>query len=143
MASLGRRRRVGVLLLVLVGVVHGGSVMAYRGMRVDPADFKTFAAMLATQVEKTDLIFLQPNWSVTPILYYMTGDRYRLVGDGYREACRQNPDARVWVLLFYQQEITTELADALARYQVVRQIEVPYVRAVLYSPKPLEPSASP
>jgi len=135
MVSLLRRRWLAVSLFMLVGVLHGSSLVAYSAMRVDPADFKTFSAMLAPRLEKTDLIFLQPNWSVTPIFYYLTEDRYRFVGRDYREACRQEPEARVWALFFYQQGITEEMAEALADYQVLQRVEIPYARAVLYSRK--------
>ncbi len=135
MVSLARRGWIVLLLFLLMAVLHGESLVSYSRLAVDPADFKTFAAELAPHIEKTDLIFLQSNWSTTPILYYLTADRYRLVGQNYREACRQNPNARVWGLFFYNQEMSPEMAGALANYRVVQTIEVPHGRAVLYSPK--------
>jgi len=142
MVSLLRKRWLAVSLFVLVGILHGSSLVAYNAMRVDPADFRTFSAMLAPHLQKADLIFLQPNWSVTPIFYYLTEDHYRFVGKDYREACRQEPDARVWALFFYKQGITGEMAEALADYQVLQSVEMPHARAVLYSrrrPESLSP----
>jgi len=138
MVSLLRKRWLGVSLFVLVGILHGNSLVAYNAMRVDPADFRTFSAMLAPHLQKTDLIFLQPNWSVTPIFYYLAEDHYRFVGKDYREACRQEPDARVWALLFYQQGMTGEMVEALADYQVLQRVEMPHARAILYSRRRLE-----
>jgi hypothetical protein len=138
MVSLARKRWVAVSVFVLVGILHVGSVVAYNAMRVDPADFRAFAAMLAPRLEKTDLIFLQPNWSVTPIFYYLTEDGYRFVGQNYAEACRQEPDARVWVLFFYKQGIAGEIAEALADYQVLQRVEMPHAHAILYSRKKSE-----
>lgn len=135
MVSLTRSRWVVVVLVLLMAVLHAESLVSYRRMAVDPMDFKGLATELAPQIEKSDLIFLQSNWSTTPILYYLTADRYRIVGRGYGEACRQDPNARVWALFFYNQQMPQEWAEVLANYRIVETIEVPHARAVLYSAK--------
>jgi len=137
MVSLARSRWVAVLLFILVGVLHGSSLMAYSVMRVDDADYRRVAAMLTPHIEKTDLVFLYRSWNSTPILYYLTADRYRLVAQDYREACKHNPNARVWVLLLYDQEVSREMAEALADYRVVQRFEMPFARGLLYSPRKL------
>jgi len=131
--SLARRGWLAVCLFIILVILHASSVMAYKGMKTE-ADFKTFAAALAPHIQRTDLVFLQPKWLGTPILYYLTADRYRLVGNNFREACHQNPNARVWTLFFYDQEMSREMSEALADYQVVERIEMSDARAILYSP---------
>lgn len=136
---LGRRPILAAAFLVLVGVADYSGLREYRQMTAGRADFKAFAAALNPRVMKGDLIFFQPSWYATPILYYMRSwDQF--VGRHYTETARQKAHARVWVLWFYnyEEKVPKDMQDPLSNYQTLETVEAPGAQAVLYSPKTLE-----
>jgi 4-amino-4-deoxy-L-arabinose transferase-like glycosyltransferase len=132
-----RYRIAAIPLLVVLCIAHYDGWMEYRHMATGRADYKAFATALAPHIDKTDLIFLNTAWYSTPIFYYLNSDWDQFVGRNYEMACRQNPHARVWALLFYNYEetIPIEMEAALSKYRVLRTVEAPGVRAILYSPE--------
>jgi hypothetical protein len=117
--------------VILIGL-HTASINLYRSFTTDPADYRKLALALSSRVERADMVFLRKSWSATPILYYLPEDKYQLIGHGYREACQRAPQARVWALAFYENDISDPMKQALTEYQAVQTVEIPYAKAVLY-----------
>jgi 4-amino-4-deoxy-L-arabinose transferase-like glycosyltransferase len=132
LVELGRRTRTGVAAGIGIALLHVVSVAAHERMLADPADYQHFVASIKQYTQPDDLIFLVKRWNVTPVLYYLPADRYHLVGSDYGEACRLNPHSRVWALALYDADIHPEIKHALAEYRMLKTIEGPYVKAVLY-----------
>jgi hypothetical protein len=105
-------------------------------MALDPADYKALAAQLASRAENSDLVFFNPKWYSTPMLYYLSADRYRLVGRDFMRTSEQNRRSRVWVLLLYNEPMPGDMQKALQHYRPGDSLEVPHARAVLYNPAP-------
>jgi 4-amino-4-deoxy-L-arabinose transferase-like glycosyltransferase len=130
--------RFRVAAIALLGVV---SVSVYIGLRdyhhmsAGRANYKVFAATVAPQVDKADLVFIRPSWYSTPVFYYLNSGWSRFLGQDYQAACRQNPHTRIWTLLFYDEDLPKEMSEALSDYQPLRTVETPRARAVLYAPK--------
>jgi len=132
---LSRSRVAAIALLVVMSVsVYSGSE-GYRHMSAGRANYMAFAAAVAPHVDKADLVFIQPSWYSTPVFYYLNSGWNRFLGQDYKVACRLNPHARVWTLLFYDEDIPKEMREALFDYQPLQTIETPRARAVLYAPK--------
>ena len=137
MVRMATNRFVAVALLLAIGFAHYEGLQEYGRMSAGRADYKQFAAVLAPNLEKTDLVFLRPEFYSTPIFFYMQSGWNQFVGRDYEAASRENPQARVWALWFYNYEDTLPpgIEDALANYHVVRTIDAPGGQAILYAPK--------
>ena len=134
LVSLGRKAWIAVLLPVLV-MTCAASLASYRQMTADPADYAQLARGVKTEMQASDLLFIKQEWDTTPILYYLSGDQYHLVGrrlEDYALACAQNPTARVWVLLPHDTGESDEMQRALSDYQPVRTITALHGKAILY-----------
>jgi hypothetical protein len=136
-ARLSRYRIAAISLLIILSVANYWAWKEYSHMAVGKVDYKAMALALAPHIEKEDLVFIDPSWYSTPIFYYLNSGWDRFVGQDYEAACRQNPRARVWTLVFYnyEEDVSKQAVDALSNYQVLQTIEAPGARAVLYSPK--------
>jgi uncharacterized membrane protein len=131
--ALGRRNRwLAVSLFLILGVLHGFSAWAYRDRLTTPVDFKVFADKLKPQIEAGDLIFLRQDWSVTPILYYLTPGHYHLYASNFADVSRRNPNARVWVLAFRGDDGPAGAVPALEGYREAETVESHLARGVLY-----------
>lgn len=130
--ELGRHTRAGVAAGIGIALLHAVSVAVHEPMIADPADYQQFVASIKPYTQPDDFIFLVKRWNVTPVLYYLPADRYHLVGANYGEACRLHPRSRVWALALYDADIHPQIKDALAQYRMLKTIEAPYVKAVLY-----------
>jgi len=130
-----RRPAVAVALVAGFCTANYAGLNAYGHMSAGRTDYKAFADVLDPHIDKADLLFVQPSWYSTPIYYYLNASWNRLVGKDYEAACRQNPRARVWALLFYDEDVPKGMEQALENYQAVETIEIPRARAVLYSPR--------
>jgi hypothetical protein len=95
-------------------------------------DYKEFADKLKPHLQSDDLIFLRREWDTTPILYYVKPDHYHLLASNFVDACRRNPNARVWALLFHGEELPAAMEPALKEYREVETVEVYLARGVLY-----------
>ena len=130
-----RARAAGVALLVFLAVTHAISIRRYSQLAMDPADMKRFVAQLAPQVHHTDLLFLNPSWYATPVLYYLDEDRYHLVGRDY-DVAAAGPDRRIWVLRFYDEAMPAAMQAALQPYHQVGVTAIPHASATLYVRSP-------
>jgi 4-amino-4-deoxy-L-arabinose transferase-like glycosyltransferase len=131
--SLVRSRGALGAALAFLGVVHAGSVASYNIRSVDPTDFRDFAAKLVPEIGKDDLVFFQRSWYATPILHYLSADRYHLVAEGYSEARKEGGGARVWVLQFDRADFSDEIRQAVAGLERLRTVESGFARADLYA----------
>lgn len=129
---LSRFRLAAVALLVVLGLGAYSGSEGYQHMSAGRANYRGFVAALAPHIDKADLIFLRPSWYSTPTFYYLNSGWDRLVGRDYRAASQQSPHARVWALLFYDETMPQQMAEALSDYQARETVEVPRARAVLY-----------
>jgi hypothetical protein len=122
--------------LVAVPVLAACAVspIAYSRMMVDPADYHQFAAAVQSEIQTNDLVFVRKAWYETPIFYYLSADRFRLVGRDYEAARFRNPDSRVWVVLLYDPDPAYDMKQALSGYQSIKTIVGPHMKAILYRP---------
>jgi hypothetical protein len=127
-----RRKSWAAAMMLALGVIMAASVVSYRRMTVDPADYTQFAASVTSSIQTGDLVFVRKIWYETPILYYLQPEHFQLVGRGYEEICAQKPEARVWVVLLYDSAPTREMQRALSGYQAVKAITAPHAQAILY-----------
>jgi 4-amino-4-deoxy-L-arabinose transferase-like glycosyltransferase len=129
-----------VLLAALLVPVHVFSVRAFFNRNVDPLDHARFSQRIIEFARPDDLFFFRPWWDTTPIVYYLPVKRFHLVGRDYQESRRQYPASRVWTLLFYGSRMRheEEMEAAVKGYRLVRTVDVPYGRALLYEPPPGE-----
>lgn len=142
--ALGRRSRwLALCLFLILGLLHGFSVWAYSNRLVSPVDYKEFADKLKPNLQDDDLIFLSRTWYTTPILYYLTPGHYHLLASNFADACRRNPNARVWVLLFRGEtsEFPADMKLALGRYREVETLDIHLARGVLYCRNPCGPKS--
>jgi hypothetical protein len=116
------------------------SLLSYRDMSVDPADYTRFAASLQSEIHSSDLVFIHKAWYETPILYYLSKDKYHLVGRNFNRSCSASPDADVWVVLLYDPDPSDEMRTALSGYQPVRTITGFRAKAILYKRAPVATS---
>ena len=125
---------------MLTGAVAGLALMCavslreYSPMTVDPANYRGFASVLARQVGPNDLVFIVKRYDVTPMLYYLNPQRFHLVASNYEKELRRNPDASVWALSLYNDDIEAPMKRALAGYRPVQQIQLPYAKAWRFEP---------
>jgi 4-amino-4-deoxy-L-arabinose transferase-like glycosyltransferase len=132
---LSRFRVAVVALLIVLGVyVYSGS-KGYQQMSAGRANYRAFAAALAPQMDTADLVFIHPSWYSTPTFYYLNSRWDRFVGQNYQAASKQAPHAQVWALLFYDETMPKQMAEALSDYQLIKTVELPRARALLYVPK--------
>lgn len=132
-----RNRVAAIALLFIISVAHYEGAKQYDRMSAGRADYEALAMALVPHIKKADLIFVRPSWYSTPVFYYLNAGWDRFVGQDYKNACQQNPRARVWTLVFYNYEesVSKPVEDALSNYTVLQTIEAPGARAVLYSPQ--------
>lgn len=131
--ELARRNRwLAISLFAMVGVLHAFSVAAYRDRIESPVNFRAFADKLKPDIRSDDLIFLRRDWDTTPILYYLTSDRYHVRAIDSAEAIPRDPHVRVWVLLFRGEDLPRGMEPKLADYHEVGTVDVHLAQAVLY-----------
>lgn len=131
--SLARRSTwIAISLFLILGALHGYSTMAYSNRLISPVDYREFADKLKPRLRSDDLIFLHRDWYTSPILYYLTPDRYHLRATAFEDNCRSHPNARIWALLFRGESFPDEMKKALNGYHPVQTVEIFQARAVLY-----------
>jgi hypothetical protein len=129
--SLKRKVWIAALAPVLV-IACIASYRSYGQMMVDPTDYAGFAKAIQSEIGASDLVFVRKAWYETPILYYLHKDRYRLVSRDFERACARNPEARVWVVLLYDDDPAREMQTALTGYRALKTITAPKAKAILY-----------
>ena len=135
---LGRNPIVLAAILVALGAAHYSGLQAYRAMSAGRADYKSFAAVLTPQIERSDLIFLYPEFYSTPLFFYMNSNWDHVVARNYDAACAANPHARVWALWFnhYEPALSSSMQQCLAKYRIARTIQAEGGKAMLYVAEP-------
>jgi 4-amino-4-deoxy-L-arabinose transferase-like glycosyltransferase len=131
-----RRPIPAIALLAALGIQNYSGLKAYSHVSAGRADYKTFAEALLPQIGASDLVFLHPEFYSTPLFYYMNSNWDRVVGRDYEAAVHDKPQAKIWVLWFYnyEPELPKPMQDALSGYHVVQTVEAPGGEAVLYVP---------
>ena len=122
------------LLPVLV-LTCVASVASYSPMTDDPADYAQLAREVKAEMQASDWLFIDRAWNTTPILYYLNGDQYHLVGrrpEDYALACAQNPTARVWVLLPHDTKGSYAIQRALSDYRPLKIVTATHSKAILF-----------
>jgi hypothetical protein len=114
-------------------VLHAGSIVAYRQMPLSVTDYKAFASTVIPRVHSSDLLFLAPNWSASPIYFYMKPHEFPFVTSNFAAACRNHPDARVIVLLVRRQTISAQMSEALAGYRETEQLHSNRETAIFFT----------
>ncbi|HEY7338377.1 MAG TPA: hypothetical protein VH639_26055 [Bryobacteraceae bacterium] len=127
-----RARTLRIALGLVAGIGCAAGISSYASMNVGPVDYGKLAAGIAPEIQPDDLVFIHKAWYATPLFYYLTPGRYRLVGRDFNGACANNPNARVWVVLIDQEQPGTDISGALASYRLARTVQEPDGRALLY-----------
>jgi len=89
-------------------------------------------ATISPEIQSRDLVFIRKAWYATPLFYYLTPDRYSLVGRDFQRALLQHPESRIWVVLINEDQATSDMANALSDYRLVRTIRGADGQALLY-----------
>ena len=136
LAYLVHRDRRWVAIALILGVIHGVSLLHYKSKPSDP-DYKTLAERWVSQIEDSDLIFVHGrghryDWQVAPIFYYLNARRYHYVGRDFGKAVQNYPHSRVWVLSLPPIPKEREAVDALAGYEVRKRVEAEGIFSELY-----------
>ncbi len=136
LASLMRRSKLWVILLIAIGMIHGFGVKHWQARVHSPRNYKELYEKLEPKIQKSDLIFVYRNWAMTPIFYYLKEDRYRLVGKDYSQAIEENPNSRIWVLCLPGMPMKQEIKDALKGYQLQERVDAFNMWSLLYQKNP-------
>jgi hypothetical protein len=139
LATLVRRDRLWVGLAVMLGIIHGLSLLYFKSIPSDP-DYKTLAERWVSHIEDSDLIFVhgrghKQDWKVAPIFYYLNARRYHYVGRDFVDAVKSHPQSRVWVLSLPPIPTEPEAVDALTGYEARNRIDAKGIFAGLFVPR--------
>jgi hypothetical protein len=125
----GRTMLRAPLAIVLAGL-FAASIWHFERMPQTPRDYAGLAQLLNTRIQPNDLIFVKPRlWYVTPFFYYV--EQSRLVSDHYA-AHSARPDARVWVILFGNEQMTPAMSEALTDFTLSGRVDALRSSALLY-----------
>jgi hypothetical protein len=127
-----RARALRVALGLLAGIGCAAGISSYASMNVGPVDYGKLAAGIAPEIQPDDLVFIHKAWYATPLFYYLAPGHYHLVGRNFDQACANNPNARVWVVLIDQEQPGADISGALASYRLARTLQEADGRALLY-----------
>ena len=122
--------RVGLGIVAGVGCI--ASLSSYARMNVGPVDYSRLAATISPEIQSRDLVFIRKAWYATPLFYYLTPDRYSLVGRDFQGALLKHPESRIWVVLIDEDHATSDMANALSDYRLVRRVRGADGQALLY-----------
>jgi hypothetical protein len=117
------------LVIVLVAL-FAASIWHFHRMPQTPRDYAGLAELINARMQPNDLIFVKPRlWYVTPFFYYV--DQSRLVSDDYATHSAR-PDARIWVILFGNEQLTPGMSEALTDFKVSDRVSALRGSALLY-----------
>ncbi len=132
LVALTRLDRRVLLLGSAIATAHVVSTTYWYQVPLDRRDYRALSQELATRVKDTDLILVWGKcWPTTPIFYYLKADRYHFVGDDYARALSARPDARVWTVVWEDNYMRPDMADAVKGYRATEEISVMGAHAVL------------
>jgi 4-amino-4-deoxy-L-arabinose transferase-like glycosyltransferase len=143
LATLVRRDRRWIGLAVMLGIIHGLSLLYFKS-KPPLHDYKALAERWVSHIEDSDLIFVQgrgyqDDWAVAPIYYYLNARRYHYVGRDFVNAVQSHPQSRVWVLSLPPIPTELEAVHALAGYEARNRFDAHGIFAELYVPKRAAP----
>jgi hypothetical protein len=128
-----RRLAVAIPLCAILLVMHVSSVAYFKLTPSDSRDYQEMAQKVMASVEERDLIFVRRrSWLTTPIFYYMPKREYRLVAEEFQNAVNDNPNSRVWVILFGTQEPSEQMLSALAGFRLEQEITARRGKGLLF-----------
>ena len=138
--SLIERNRAWVILLpLLAAILSWGVIYNSESLFEQPVDFKTLSESWAPDIHSSDLIFLQRNYSLTPIFpyldrddNYLDKDDYQFVVSEFADQVKQHPASRVWVLSTEGLPPSPDMESALVGYRAVETLKARRIEAVLY-----------
>ncbi|MGC2112242.1 MAG: glycosyltransferase family 39 protein [Candidatus Korobacteraceae bacterium] len=133
-AYFDRQHFVVVILLAVIGAAHFAGFREYSRMSAGRADYKAFVAVLSPRVETEDVVFLNPEFYSTPLMFYMNSGWDRIVGRNFDAVSHDKRNARIWALWFYnyEPELPKSMEEALSSYHPVQTVEAPGGQATLY-----------
>jgi 4-amino-4-deoxy-L-arabinose transferase-like glycosyltransferase len=98
LAALRSSRPLLISICAALVVVHAASVWLFWSTRMDPVDFRLFAADLRANLRQGDLLLMRRSWYGTPLLYYLRPGEYNIVVSDFDAKLRAAPQARVWAV---------------------------------------------
>ncbi len=133
MVTLISRSKAWLTLVPLLGVILTASVIYFKSSYIeDPTDYKGLAEQWIPQIQDSDLILIQRHWATTPILYYLNGSRYRLIGSDYVREFEKRPNGRAWVFSTDGVPPSSAMLQAVRDYTLRETLTARRVRVVLY-----------
>jgi 4-amino-4-deoxy-L-arabinose transferase-like glycosyltransferase len=125
-----RRRVVAIPLTVVLILLFAGSVRHFEAMPQSHRDYASLGREINSRMTGSDVVFILPlKWYVTPLFYYV--DASRLVAANY-EKHSVKPHARVWVVLFANEQPAPEISAAVAGLTLSDTVDVSGARGLLY-----------
>jgi hypothetical protein len=129
-----RFRLLGAVLGVVVLSGHVASVAYYRSVPA-PNDYRGLARQMKREFQSGDMVFVPArSWVTTPLFYDLQGTAPKVVADSLDARLRRQPNARIWVPLFSDQEPSSEIIGALRGRRVEKTLLSFRSRALLYVP---------
>lgn len=123
-----------VPLCVVVIILHVASISYFRNKPSDSRDYQELAHKLTTAVNSHDLIFVhRASWVTTPLFYYLHGNDYDFVASDFNDAVSARPNARVWLILFGEQQPTEEMESALSGFTLEATVSARRGRGLLFT----------
>jgi 4-amino-4-deoxy-L-arabinose transferase-like glycosyltransferase len=132
---LGRVRPVGLATAALVLVLHLASVRYFERAQSSPQDYRGLAERLVAQLEETDLVLVENDFSYPPLIYYLRSRAGQLVPADYSAAVARAPDSRVWLLHLTNAPVSQEMLAAVEPLEQRSTIDVVGARALLHVPR--------
>jgi hypothetical protein len=94
-------------------------------------DFRAFTDKLRPRLRSTDVIFFRPDWDTTPVLYYLTTDRYRIAASNSPDV-GQKLAACNWVIRFRDEDFPRAMKQPLESYHEAGRVDDYLASAVQY-----------
>jgi hypothetical protein len=128
-----RKLASGIPVCVLLLVLSVSSMAYFKSTPSDSRDYQELAQKIMANIEEPDLIFVpRKSWTTTPIFYHMTEATSRFVAEGLQAAVDRNPNSRVWLVLFGEQQPTEQMRAALSGFTAEQTISARRGRALLF-----------
>jgi hypothetical protein len=125
-----RRRSLAIPLAIVLPLLFAASAWHFLWMPQSYRDYASLARELNARMSKEDVVFVIPaKWYVTPLFYYV--DKSRLVAADYAHYSAK-PNARVWVVLFEDEQPAPMIQDAITGLSLSGKFDVSGGQALLY-----------
>jgi 4-amino-4-deoxy-L-arabinose transferase-like glycosyltransferase len=128
------RRLVQAILVAALGALHAASLMLYVPRTGSPVDYRRLAQELIPQVRQSDFILIRRHWRDTPMLYYLSADRFHLVELSQAQAVFTRPEInRVWVVAFAPSPFPGMAEPTLGDFRQEEVVQDYNGRVILYA----------